>query len=136
METQCMFKSLRNSAFIAAAGLALCAGAASAQNGPPEKPTDAALSGVTVTAPRVVTRPLYGTAEKLMSLSVRVKFRDLDMSTPAGVAELDRRVAEATEYACRQLGVMYPDARPDQRMCERETQSGTEPQLVMARAVR
>ncbi len=131
-----MFKSLCNAALIAAAGVALCAGAAAAQTAAPEQPTDAALSGVTVTAPRVVTRPLYGTSTKQMSLSVRVKFRDLDMSTAAGVAELDRRVAEATEYACRQLGAMYPDARPDQRMCERETLTGTEPQLVMARAVR
>ena len=54
----------------------------------------------------------------------------------AGVAELDRRVAEATDYACRQLGIMYPDARPDQRMCERETLTGTEPQLLVARATR
>lgn len=131
-----MFKSLRNTAMIAAVGVALCAGAAAAQPAVPEQPTDASISGVTVTAPRVVTRPLYGASTKLMSLSVRVKFRDLDMSTPAGVAELDRRVAEATEYACRQLGIMYPDARPDQRMCERETLGGTEPQLVMARAIR
>lgn len=119
-----------------AAGLALFADAAAAQPAAPEQPTDAALSGVTITAPRVVTRPLYGASTKQMSLSVRVKFRDLDMSTPAGVAELDRRVAEATEYACRQLGILYPDARPGQRMCERETLSGTEPQLVMARATR
>ncbi len=131
-----MFQFLRNASLIAATGVALCAGAAAAQSASPEQPTDAALSGVTVTAPRVVTQPLYGTSTKQMSLSVRVKFRDLDMSTPGGVAELDRRVAEATEYACRQLGIMYPDARPDQRMCERETLSGTQPQIVMARAVR
>jgi len=67
---------------------------------------------------------------------VRVKFRDLDMSTAGGVAELDRRVAEASAYACRQLEIMYPDARPDQQVCERETLGATEPQLVQARAVR
>ncbi len=129
-----MFKSLPT--LFAAASLTLCAGAAAAQSVAPEQPTDAALSGVTVTAPRVVTQPLYGTSTKQMSLSVRVKFRDLDMSTPGGVAELDRRVAEATEYACRQLGILYPDARPDQRMCERETLGDTQPQLVIARATR
>ena len=130
-----MFKSLKSFALIAASA-AFCAGAALAQNAAPEQPTDTALSGVTVTAPRVVTQPLYGTSEKQMSLSVRVKFRDLDMSTPGGVAELDRRVAEATQYACRQLGILYPDARPEQRTCERETLSDTQPQLALARAVR
>lgn len=131
-----MFESLRNTSLIATAGFALWAGAAMAQPAVPQQPTDTALSGVTVTAPRIVQHQLYGTSERAMSLSVRVKFRDLDMSTAGGVAELDRRVAEATEYACRQLGIMFPDSRPDQYMCERETLAATEPQLILARAVR
>ena len=132
-----MSKSFRHRVLIAFAAAGL-AGAAMAQTAavPPEQPTDAALGGVTITAPRVIEHKLYGTSEAMMALSVRVKFRDLNMGTPEGVAELDRRVAEAADYACRQLGILYPDARPDQPMCERETLSGAQPQVALARTVR
>lgn len=97
-------------------------------------PADAVISGVIVTPPKIVETTKFGMHVMDISLSVRVPYGDLDMSTPGGVAELDRRVNEGAEYACRQLELKYPTGSPALRVCQRRAVDDAEPQVVAARA--
>lgn len=97
-------------------------------------PADSVLSGVTVTVPKVVERTRYGVVSSDVSMSVRVPYGDLDLTSPAGVTELNKRVAEAGNYVCHQLERMYPVGSPDEFYCVKEAISGAQPQIVAARA--
>jgi len=67
-----------------------------------------------------------------MSLSVRVPYNDLDMHTPTGVAELDRRVSAAAAYVCAQLERKYPDGSPERFYCAKNAIAGAKPQVIKA----
>jgi UrcA family protein len=134
-----MTQSLRNGtlAGLAALGL-LAAGAAYAADSAPTgrmlpPPDDAVISGVTVSVPKVVERTKYGMLTKEIEMSVRVPYGDLNMLTPEGQAELDRRVAEAADYACDSLDRMYPEGTPVERQCRRLAVSEAQPQVILAR---
>lgn len=134
--TQCHWRSVI--AGLTALGL-VWGGAAQAQDEAPVErirppPDSAVISGVTVSVPKVVERTRYGVVTKELSMSARVPFRDLDMRTPAGVAELDRRVAEAADYICRQLEIMYPDGTPEEYYCVRQAIGEAQPQVLLARS--
>jgi UrcA family protein len=120
---------------VAAVGL-LCAQAAYAAEAAPTllpPPDDAVISGVTVSVPRILERSKYGSLTKELELSVRVPYGDLDMRSPGGVAELDRRVAAAADYACGELDRIYPDGTPVERQCRREAVGEAQPQVIAAR---
>jgi UrcA family protein len=107
--------NLRLGFLAGAAGLVLVAAQGSAQNyGLP--PPDAAGYGpneeVTVQAPRFreegsARRSLDLPPEKV-SLSVPVRYDDLDLRTRAGARELRRRVVHAAYDVCGQLHEAYP----------------------------
>jgi UrcA family protein len=97
-------------------------------------PEDSVLTGVTVSVPRTIKRERYGVVSQVVNMSVRVPYGDLDLQTPAGAAELDKRVREAGNYVCRQLEVMYPVGSPDTFGCVKEAIGDAQPQVVLARA--
>ena len=66
-------------------------------------------------------------------MSVRVSYADLDMKSPDGVAELDRRVNVAANYVCKQLDRRYPEGDPDSFYCAKNAISGAKPQVIQAR---
>jgi UrcA family protein len=95
-------------------------------------PVDAQLNGVVVYAPRVIEQTKYGVLTQEYKMSARVPYSDLDMGSKAGHDELDRRVAKAADYLCRQLERLYPDGGPDRRTCAREAIGEAEPQVILA----
>lgn len=133
-----MSNLFRNSAL---AGLALgltLVGGASALTPPggllQPPPADSSLTGVTVSVPKVVETTRYGVVSSLATISVRVPYGDLDMKSPAGVAELDRRIDQAGKYVCHQLEVLYPVGSPEEFYCAKEAVRSAEPQIIRARA--
>lgn len=123
-----------------AAALVLTAGAALAQPPPPTSglplqppPADAVVGEVVIESPKVVERTRYGVVGQEILMSVRVSYADLDMKTPDGVAELDRRVNVAANYVCKQLDRRYPEGDPDSFYCAKNAVSGAKPQVIQAR---
>ena len=76
---------------------------------------------VTVTGSRFVQTKVginyTGLPIKDVALSYTVDLKDLDLTTSAGVAELDKRVFAAARAACRELGWLYPISHPDTPAC-------------------
>ncbi|MCS6986070.1 MAG: UrcA family protein [Sphingomonadaceae bacterium] len=64
----------------------------------------------------LVASPLA--AEDIPLRSERVVLRDLDLSTPAGVAELDRRLARAASRACEKAGLKTVWDQRVERNCQ------------------
>jgi UrcA family protein len=50
-------------------------------------------------------------------LSSRVKITDLNLSTYAGVMELQWRVTGAAEAVCKELAIRYPNGTPSEAQC-------------------
>lgn len=124
-----------------AAALTLTAGAAMAQrpsdlpdSGLPLQPPPAGVTvgEVIIEAPKVVERSRMGVVSMDVSMSVRVPFGDLDMHTPDGVTELNRRVVVAANYVCEQLDRKYPEGSPEKFYCAKEAVSGAKPQVIRA----
>lgn len=133
-----MSSVLHNCALAGLAALGLAwSGPAAALDPPGGKmqplPPDSVLNGVVVHPPKTIQRDRMGMILQLMTMSVHVPYRDLDMSTPTGVAELDKRVSEAARYICRQLEILYPNGSPDSFYCAKEAVSDAQPQVVAAR---
>lgn len=78
------------------------------------------VSGVTVTAPRVIGREASGIPIEEVSLSAVVRYSDLDMKTSQGAAALDKRVKETADSICRKLEADYPVGRPNAVACAKE----------------
>jgi UrcA family protein len=131
-------QSFSKSAAVGLAAFGLLHGAALAQQGPigPPKPppADSVLNGVEVTSPRTISRERYGLVSQEVNMSVKVPYDDLDMRTPAGVAELDKRVTEAARYVCGELQAMYPAGTPERFYCVKDAIGGAQPQVVKASA--
>lgn len=100
-------RNLLSSTLLAGA-FVLAAGAAVAQDygyGPPPGEED-----ITVYAPRLhvdQSKPLDGSPEKL-SMSVNVRYDDLDLRSREGARALRDRVRESARDICRQLHDAYP----------------------------
>jgi UrcA family protein len=56
---------------------------------------------------------------KDISLSATVSVADLNLSSAAGRAELDRRILAAARSACGEIKGMYPVSKPDGDACSR-----------------
>ncbi len=107
--SQLPFKSI-----LAAAAAAALTGASAAALAQP-----APVSGVTVTAPRVITRGHDAAGAELQEVDMMsvVRVDDLDVKTAKGAAELDKRIANAAHAMCRQLETLYPVGNPDANTC-------------------
>ena len=52
-----------------------------------------------------------------VSLRYAVSVKDLDLASSAGAAELQRRVSDAAEAACKEIARQYPAATPSDAEC-------------------
>ena len=79
------------------------------------------MGEVTVQASRVVTKTVGRTASGIpivdVSLSYGVSTQGLDISSHAGYLELQQRVTDAAQAACKELARQYPDSTPKDNYC-------------------
>jgi len=52
-----------------------------------------------------------------LSITYGVSLTGLDLSTNSGATEAAKRVSDAADAACKELGDKYPDATPGQQEC-------------------
>ena len=125
------------------AAFVLIAGAAAAQvlvDGLPTSglplqppPQGVTVGEVIIEAPKLRERSRLGVEMMDLSMSVAVPYGDLDLKTPGGANELDRRITLAADYVCKQLERRYPEGSPETRACAREAVRDTRPQVIRAR---
>ena len=76
---------------------------------------------VTVEAARILTteagQTYAGIPVKKLSLSYEVSLDDLDLSSSAGVAAAEKRVNNAAQAACKEIGHDSPFSQPSQEAC-------------------
>jgi len=78
---------------------------------------------VTVQATRAPTTEFHisgGIPLVTMSLSYTVSARDLDLTSRAGAAELEKRVHDAALAACKEIAKQLADATPSVADCARD----------------
>jgi UrcA family protein len=79
------------------------------------------MGEVTVQASRVVTKTVGKTASGIpivdVSLSYGVNAKDLDLSSHAGFVEMQKRVNDAAQAACKELSRQYPDSSSSDADC-------------------
>jgi len=79
------------------------------------------MGEVTVQASRVVKKTIGRTSSGVpiqdISLSYGVSTAGLDLSSSAGAAALKKRVTDAANAACKELGRQYPDASTTDAEC-------------------
>jgi UrcA family protein len=88
-------------------------GSAAAQNSNSQQGNDNQIPQITVQAAHGVQKKKLGMSFtgipiEEVSLSRHVGFRDLDLTTPAGKAELEKRIKAVAKEACNQLQTLYP----------------------------
>jgi len=80
-----------------------------------------APEGVTVTGSRIAKETIgsstTGAPIDQVSLSYKVNHSDLDLTSGAGKATLEKRVREAANAACNEISRLYPDAKPGNAAC-------------------
>lgn len=84
-------------------------------------------------ADRSATR---GVPSEHVTLAQSVAYDDLDLTTPAGSAELDKRVAAAARSACERLSQRYPIGTPDTVACRKLAMADAQGQIDAAKARR
>jgi UrcA family protein len=87
-------------------------GTASAQNVPE----------ITVLGTRIVTTKIVGPSSSAVpvtdvSISYGVSTAGLDLTSHAGVMELEKRVKDVAESACKELSTRYPTGTPNEMEC-------------------
>lgn len=118
---------------LAAAAVAVASsGAIAQQSGVPE---------VKIEASRSVTRvgtSTIGAPIELVQLIRRVSYKDLDIATASGAAELQKRIRDTAQSACKQLDTLYPLDHVDTTLCVKEAvnNSTTQVQAAIASAER
>lgn len=79
------------------------------------------MGEVTVQASRVVSKTVGKTASGIpivdVSLSYGVNAKDLDLSSHAGFVEMQKRVNDAAQAACKELSRQYPDSSSSDADC-------------------
>ncbi len=101
---------------LAGIGLGILSGAAIAQaadSNMPANTSDASLTQITIEASHQVHKKQVGMTYtgipiEQVTLTRHVSYRDLNLHTPAGTAELDRRIEATAKEACNQLKTLYP----------------------------
>lgn len=89
------------------------------------------VGGVTLIASRRLTGQ-EPSAINQVQLWALVGMTDLNPRTPAGGAELERRVSAASQTLCRQLQSLYPAGAPDAETCARFTAKAAAGQVKAA----
>jgi UrcA family protein len=91
------------------------------------------VPAVAQAAPEVTVTGRYGVGPDTRSLSQRVSYADLDLSTPAGRTALRQRVRQTARELCSQLSGRAAPGAPMVRTCVRdavESVAALEPQLA------
>src|SRR6185437_15626236 len=90
------------------------------------------LGGVTVTAPRFIGRDADGVPIERVSMSATVRVADLDLRTPHGVGELNKRVRDVAASLCQRLEADYPIGSPEFTACVKEaiTDASSQTRLI------
>jgi UrcA family protein len=111
--------------------LAFASGAVFAQE--KDQTSEVTIQGKQVQVTKTVGRPYSGEPIDRYTFTTPVNYDNLDLSTPAGAAELKKRVAEAAKQGCQELQqVAAPmDLLADDETCVRES---TAEGMVKARA--
>ncbi len=131
-----MTEIVRKVVFAGAAAAALFCGSPSAwaqAAAPVPPPGVSEVAPVEIIVPRRVTGSHIVTNASEWRMSVRVPYGDLDLQSPVGVAELNRRVDEAADYVCERLEDVAPGGEPGVRLCAREAVRDARPQVAAAR---
>ena len=79
----------------------------------------------------MIFAPNVGSAAQAQQ-SVAVSYADLDLSRPAGTAELDRRIGVAVRSLCGTASAADPKGRNEIRRCRAEAHAATLPQREQA----
>jgi UrcA family protein len=118
---KCKFASL---AMIAAAGATLLSAGAYGQ----------AMEVVTVEAVReiIVGKSTIGAPIKELSIRSRVTFADLDLTTAAGAAALQKRVEDTAKSTCKEIKVDVPAEGSSVEKCIKDALAGAQPQVDKA----
>ena len=92
------------------------------------------LTGVTVIAPRFIGREANGTPIERVSISATVRVADLDLTTPHGVGELNKRVRDVAASLCKSLEADYPIGTPEYTTCVKQTVRAASSQTTLIKA--
>lgn len=111
-------------AMIAAAGATLLSAGAYGQ----------AMEVVTVEAVReiIVGKSTIGAPIKELSIRSRVTFADLDLTTAAGAAALQKRVEDTAKSTCKEIKVDIPAEGSSVEKCIKDALAGAQPQIDKA----
>jgi UrcA family protein len=93
---------------------------------------ESADEAITVTAPRHVGRSPVGATIEDVRVARSVSYHGLDLRTPAGSAELRRRIAATARSECDELEKEYPIGEPDAVACTREAVAKAQPAITRA----
>lgn len=78
---------------------------------------------VTVRGPGIqsteVERSSIGVPVVMFTVSYKVSYEDLDLTTSDGMAELTKRIEDAANQGCREIGLAYRTAQPSDWLCAR-----------------
>jgi UrcA family protein len=119
----------------ASAAVTLAFAAANLLFGTPAGAQDTSRVGeLTVTVPRPVERSSTGAPIETVTISRVINYRDLDLRTAAGAAELNKRIADAARSACRRLDQLYPVGTPNLEGCTKAAVDETASQVAAAMA--
>ena len=112
----------------AAVAASLClAGAALAA-----EPLPTITIGAGVMAKAVVGTTTIGAPMEEVTITHRVSYSDLDLTTQTGAAELKARVKETANAACKQLDELYPLEEKNARECTSTAIAQASPQVENA----
>ena len=93
-----------------------------------------AMEVVTVEAVReiIVGKSAIGAPIKELSIRSRVSYADLDLTTPAGVQALEKRVKDTAVSTCKEIKVDVPAEGSTVDKCIKEAMEGATPQINAA----
>jgi UrcA family protein len=93
-----------------------------------------AMEVVTVEAVReiVVGKSQIGAPIKELSIRARVTFADLDLTTAAGAAALQKRVEDTAQSSCKEIKVDVPAEGSSHEQCVKDALAGAQPQIDRA----
>jgi UrcA family protein len=91
-------------------------------------------SQVTVAAerPNVSTKHMHkGMPEEVVSITHKVSYADLNLASPAGAAELEKRINDSAKAICARLDKLEPQSKSEDANC---IKSATETAMLQAHA--
>jgi UrcA family protein len=80
----------------------------------------------------VVGKSAIGAPIKELSIRSRVSYADLDLTTPAGVQALEKRVRDPAVSTCKEIKIDVPAEGSSVDKCIKEALEGATPQINSA----